>query len=32
MATMFEEHTTEEQRSVMRFLWAKRLNAKDINK
>jgi hypothetical protein len=32
MAIMLEECITEEQRSVMRFLWAKGLNAKDINK
>jgi hypothetical protein len=32
MATMLEECTTEEQRSVVRFLWAKGLNAKDIHK
>jgi hypothetical protein len=25
-------YTTEEQRSVVRFLWVKRLNAKDIHK
>jgi hypothetical protein len=29
---MFEKSTTEEQRSVVRFLWAKGLNAKDIHK
>jgi hypothetical protein len=32
MATVFEECTTEEQRPVVRFLWAKGLNAKDIRK
>jgi hypothetical protein len=32
MATMLEEYITEEQRSVLRFLWAKGLNAKDIHK
>jgi hypothetical protein len=32
MATVLEECTIEEQRSVMRFLWAKGLNAKDIHK
>jgi hypothetical protein len=32
MATMFEECTIEEQRSVVRFLWSKGLNAKDIHK
>jgi hypothetical protein len=31
MATVLE-YTTEEQRCVVRFLWAKGLNAKDINK
>jgi hypothetical protein len=30
MATMLEKCTTEKQRSVVRFLWAKGLNAKDI--
>jgi hypothetical protein len=29
---MLEEYNTEEQRSVVRFLWAKGLNAKDIHK
>jgi hypothetical protein len=29
---VFEECNTEEQRSVMRVLWAKRLNVKDIHK
>jgi hypothetical protein len=32
MATALEVCITEEQRSVVRFLWKKRLNAKDINK
>jgi hypothetical protein len=32
METVLEEYTTEEQRSVVRFLWAKGLNAKDIRK
>jgi hypothetical protein len=32
MATMLEECTTEERSSVVLFLWAKRLNAKDIHK
>jgi hypothetical protein len=32
MATMLEEYTIEEQRSVVRFLWAKELNAKEIHK
>jgi hypothetical protein len=32
MATVLEVCTTEEQRSVVRFLWAKGLNAKDIHK
>jgi hypothetical protein len=32
MATVLEEYTTEEQRSVVRFLWAKGLNAKDTHK
>jgi hypothetical protein len=31
MATMLEEYATEEQRSGVRFLWAKGLNANDIN-
>jgi hypothetical protein len=30
MVTVFEDNTTEEQRSLVRFLWAKRLNANDI--
>jgi hypothetical protein len=32
MTTVLEEYTTEEQRSVVRFLWVKGLNAKDIHK
>jgi hypothetical protein len=32
MATVLEEFTTEEQRSIVKFLWAKGLNAKDIHK
>jgi hypothetical protein len=32
MATVLEECNIEEQRSVVRFLWAKGLNAKDIHK
>jgi hypothetical protein len=32
MATMLEDCTTEEQRSVSRLMWAKGLNAKDIHK
>jgi hypothetical protein len=32
MATVFHDCTTEEQRSVRRFSWAKGLNTKDINK
>jgi hypothetical protein len=32
MVTMFEECTTEGQCSVVRFLWVKGLNAKDIHK
>jgi hypothetical protein len=32
MATVLEEFATEEQRSLVRFLWAKGLNAKDIHK
>jgi hypothetical protein len=31
MATVFEGCTTEEQVSVVRFLWAKGLSAKDIH-
>jgi hypothetical protein len=30
--TVLEEFTTEQQRSVVCFLWAKELNAKDIRK
>jgi hypothetical protein len=29
--TVLENCTTEEQRSVLLFLWTKRLNAKDIH-
>jgi hypothetical protein len=32
MVTVLEEYTTEMQRSVVRFLWAKGLNAEDIHK
>jgi hypothetical protein len=32
MTTLLGEYTTEEQRSVVRFLWAKGLYAKDIHK
>jgi hypothetical protein len=32
MATVLEECITEEQRSVVRFLWAKGLNANNIHK
>jgi hypothetical protein len=32
MATVLKDCTTEEQRPVVRFLWAKVLNAKDIHK
>jgi hypothetical protein len=32
MATVLEECTTEDQRSVVRLLWSKGLNAKDIHK
>jgi hypothetical protein len=32
MATVLEECNTEEQRSVLHFLWAKGLSANDINK
>jgi hypothetical protein len=31
MATVLDESTTEEQRSVVHFLWAKGINAKDIH-
>jgi hypothetical protein len=32
MATVLKDCTTEEQSSVVRFMWAKGLNAKDILK
>jgi hypothetical protein len=32
MATVLEEYTTEDQRSVVSFLWVKEFNAKDIHK
>jgi hypothetical protein len=32
MATVLEEYTTEQQRSFVRFLWAKGPSAKDIHK
>jgi hypothetical protein len=32
MTTMLQDRTTEEQCSVMRLLWVKELNAKDIHK
>jgi transposase len=32
MATVLEECSTEEQRAVVQFLWAKGLPAKDIHK
>jgi hypothetical protein len=32
MMTMLKECSTEEQHSVVRFLWSKGLNAKDIHK
>jgi hypothetical protein len=32
MAIVLEECTTEEQRTVVRFLWTKGLNAEDIHK
>jgi hypothetical protein len=32
MTTMLKEYTTAEQRSVVCFMWAKGLNAKDIHK
>jgi hypothetical protein len=32
MATVLQEYTTEEQNYLVRFLWAKGLNAKDIRK
>jgi hypothetical protein len=31
MATVLEQCTTEEQRSVVRFLWAEGLNAKYVH-
>jgi hypothetical protein len=32
MATVLEECSNEEQRTIVRFLWAKGLNEKDIHK
>jgi hypothetical protein len=32
MTTVLEEYTTEELGCIVRFLWAKGLNAKDIHK
>jgi hypothetical protein len=32
MATVLKVCTTEEQRSVVRLMWAKELNVKDIHK
>jgi hypothetical protein len=32
LVAMLQEYTTEGQRSFVRFLWAKGLNAKDIHK
>jgi hypothetical protein len=32
MTTVFEEYSTEEQPSVVRFLWTEALNTKDIHK
>jgi hypothetical protein len=32
VVTVLEEYSTEKQRSVVRFLWAKGLNTKDIPK
>jgi hypothetical protein len=32
MVTVLEEYATKEQRSVVRFLWSKELDAKDIRK
>jgi hypothetical protein len=32
MATVFQEYSTEEQRSVVRFIWAKELNAEIVIK
>jgi hypothetical protein len=31
MTTLLEEYTTEDQRSIECFLWAKQFNAKDIH-
>jgi hypothetical protein len=31
MATVLEEYSTEKEHSVVRFLWARELNAKDIH-
>jgi hypothetical protein len=32
MATVLDECTAEEQRSVVRFMWVRRLSAMDIHK
>jgi hypothetical protein len=32
MLTVLEEYTTQKQHSAVHFLWAKRLNIKDIHK
>jgi hypothetical protein len=32
VATVLEEYTTENQRAVVRILWAKGFHAKDIHK
>jgi hypothetical protein len=32
MVAVLQEYTTEEQHSVVRFLWAKGLSARDIHK
>jgi hypothetical protein len=32
MATMLEAYTIQEQRTGVRFLWAKGINVKDIHK
>jgi hypothetical protein len=32
MTTVLEECNTEEQLSVVRFVWAKELNGKDVHK
>jgi hypothetical protein len=32
MATVLEDYTAEDRRSVLRFLWAKKLHGKDIHK